>query len=1073
MDIKKIADIYPLSPVQEDLLRKSLDCAPSGSIIHLSCVLKGELQFSLLALAFQEVVNRHPILRTSFAWKRLERPMQLVHRELSVLPERPDPQCITRAWQEADLATFLQSDWIEGFNPAEPGLLRYALFHLDDESHRFLLGCHRLILDELSLHFILRETVQFYRALQAGAQLGRKQEQNQFRHYVKWLKSCDISATESFWRQHLEGLEAPTPLVIDAGPEPSPTVLQNRQTQVFQLTEALTEGLQLFIREHQLSSDIMLEGAWSWLLSRYSGEEDVAVGITIRHSPAELPESASLIGPLTNTLPARVRVEENAQLLTWLKGLSARVEEIRRHGHSSLSQVKEWIKGHPERSLFESVLALDARAIDELQEGAKVAPEMVDAHSFELARFPLMLKLRHGSRFSLEASYDCRRFAQSSIARLLEHIQNILAAMIDKPEQRLRDIAYLSGEELHQLLLGWNQTRAPYPSRQCIHELFEQQAARTPDAMAVVSSCGKDLSYRDLNGQANRLAHYLRKFGVGPDVPVCVCLERSVEMIVAILSVLKAGGAYVPLDPAYPLERLSLLLEETGATMVLTRQRLADALPAQSAMTVCLDADDELLAHESAENPRHQTSPDNLAYIMYTSGSTGVPKGVSITHRGVVRLVKRSNYASLTAAEVIPQLAPLSFDASTFEIWGSLLNGARLVILPEQTLSLEELGHALEQFKVTTMWLTAGLFHMMVESNPESLKNLRQLLSGGDVLSAPHVRKALTALKGCRLINGYGPTENTTFTCCHSMTDAPEVKDSVSIGLPVSNTQVYVLDDQLRPVPVGVSGELYAGGDGLARGYFKRPELTAEKFIPHPFSQHPGERLYKTGDVVKRTEDGRLEFLDRLDSQLKIRGYRIEPGEVEAVVRQQSEVQDVAVVARADGMDEKRLVAYIVMAPERALSVTELRARLRDKLPEYMIPAFFVALEALPLTSNGKVDRRALPDPEMQRPDLELTFVAPRTPLEQAMADIWAEVLHIESVGIEDNFFELGGHSLLATQLISRLRDAFQVEVPLHALFDQPTIAALASIVEELLINEINSLTDDEAQRALQSFEHI
>jgi len=643
--------------------------------------------------------------------------------------------------------------------------------------------------------------------------------------------------------------------------------------------------------------------------------------------------------------------------------------------------------------------------------------------------------------------YNTDLFDAGTISRMLKHFQTLLEGIVANPEQRLSDLSLLTQQERQQLLVEWNDTQADYPKDVCIHQLFEAQAEQTPEAVAVVFE-DEQLTYGELNRRANQVAHHLRSLDVCPDSLVGICIERSLEMVVGLLGILKAGGAYVPLDPAYPSERLAFMLEDTQVSVLLTQRPRVEKLPSHQARVVCLDTDWETLAQHSEENPKSEVMPDHLAYVMYTSGSTGKPKGVSVIHRGVVRLVKQTNYASFSTEEVFLQLAPISFDASTFEIWGSLLNGARLVVMPPHTPSLQELGQALEQYQVTTLWLTAGLFHLMVDEQIKDLKDVRQLLAGGDVLSVGHVKKVLQEIKGLKLINGYGPTENTTFTCCYPITEASLVGISVPIGRPIANTQVYLLDDHLQPVPVGVPGELYIGGDGLARGYLNRPDLTSDRFIPNPFSDKKGDRLYKTGDLARYLSDGNIEFLGRQDDQVKIRGFRIEPGEIEAVLEQHPAVQEVVVMVREDIPGNKRLVAYLVVNQLAAPTIPKLQQFLKQKLPEYMVPSTFVLLEVLPLTPNGKIDRRALPAPDTSRPFGEGAYVAPQTPVEEMVAGIWADVLAVKEVSIHDNFFDLGGHSLLATQLISRLRDTFGVEFPLRGLFESPTVASLSERLE-------------------------
>jgi aspartate racemase len=604
-----------------------------------------------------------------------------------------------------------------------------------------------------------------------------------------------------------------------------------------------------------------------------------------------------------------------------------------------------------------------------------------------------------------------------------------------------------------------------------VHELVAAQSQLTPATVAVEFE-DEALTYAELNARANQLAHYLRSCGVGPDVLVGLCLEPSLELVIGLLGVLKAGGAYVPLDPAYPKERLSLMLADSQAPVIVTQERYTDLT--DESRIVCLDRDWSLITHESASEFDSGVSPDNLAYVMYTSGSTGIPKGVSINHRAIVRLVKEPNYVELNSAHTFLQLAPISFDASTFEIWGSLLNGARLAVMRGGTPSLQELGVALRRHRVTTLWLTAGLFNLMVDQQLEDLQQLKQLLAGGDVLSVAHVRRFLQNAPGCKLINGYGPTENTTFTCCHPMTEFAAIDGTVPIGRPITNTRVYVLDGELQPVPLGAIGELYTSGDGLARGYFTRASLTAERFIPNPFS--PGERLYKTGDQVRHLTGGQVDFIGRLDDQVKIRGYRIEPAEIEAMLAQHAGVRQCKVLVQEVTPADKRLIAYVVCDETET---AQLRGFLKERLPNYMIPAAFVTLAQMPLTANGKVDRKALPKLELSREQSEQPLVLPRTPTEQQLAEMWSELLGLNQVSIHDNFFDLGGHSLLLTQLASRMRNTLNVDVPLRSLFEAPTILEMGQMLSNLqvaqhdpaelaqLLGEIKNLTPQEIQAQL------
>jgi amino acid adenylation domain-containing protein/non-ribosomal peptide synthase protein (TIGR01720 family) len=673
----------------------------------------------------------------------------------------------------------------------------------------------------------------------------------------------------------------------------------------------------------------------------------------------------------------------------------------------------------------------------------------------ETAKFDLMLSMMEGAGGLLGlVEYSTDLFDESTIERMVGHFEVLLEAAALTPDARLSALPVLTETERRLLLHDWNRTAADYPRQSCVHELFEQQAALTPEAVALVYG-DEEVTYRELNERANRLAHHLRGVGVGAESRVGLCVGRSAELVVGLLGILKAGGAYVPLDPSYPAERLAWMMEDAGVAALVSEEEAVEELPAFWGPVVFLDSDADLLEACSAENPGTTATADNLAYVIYTSGSTGRPKGVAVTHRAVSRLLFSQTYVRFGAEETFLLLAPVSFDASTFEIWGALLHGARLVIAPPAPPSLSELAALLERHRVSVLWLTAGLFHQMADSHSEVLGSVRQVVAGGDVLSARHCARVLGAMaEGERLVNGYGPTEVTTFACCRVMEAEAELgAGGVPIGSPIANTRAYVVDAAMKLVPAGVSGELYLGGDGMARGYLNHPSLTAERFVPDPFSVEAGGRLYRTGDVAWWSAQGELEFVGRADSQVKVRGFRIEPGEIEAALSTHAEVRECAVVVREDRRGDKRLVAYVAAAVggTNVVSSGELRTHLKGRLPEYMIPSAFVTLDALPLSPNGKLDRRALPEPSAEREEAGGDVETARTPTEELLCGLFAEVLGLAKVGREEDFFELGGHSLLATQLVSWVREAFGVEVPLRTVFERPTVAGLAEAVEQEL----------------------
>ena len=623
---------------------------------------------------------------------------------------------------------------------------------------------------------------------------------------------------------------------------------------------------------------------------------------------------------------------------------------------------------------------------------------------------------------------------------------------------------------LPESLARWSGSATNYPRNESIATLFEEIAERNAHRIALTSGA-TDLTYKELNTRATQVAHRLRGLGVRQETMVACLMDRSFDYIVTVLAILKAGGAYVPIDPMYPAARLNFLLQDTKAPLLLTN-RGAAVKPSTNAQVLPISETDATTGepNSTSQNALTTAAPTSLAYVMYTSGSTGQPKGVMVENRSVVRLVRNTNYCHFGPDETILQLAPLSFDASTFEIWGALLNGGRLVVMPPGAASSDAIADAIRDHRITTMWLTAPLFHVMVEQKAEALANLRQLLAGGDVLSPRHVRAFLEAAPNTVLINGYGPTENTTFTCCHVMRHGDSIEDPVPIGKPISNTRVYILDEQLTPVRPGESGELCAGGDGVARGYLNNPEATSAKFVPDPFSEEGGQRVYRTGDRARWRADGSIEFLGRVDSQVKILGHRVEPGEIESIILKHKGIDHACVVPHVDGSGHKRLVAYFVPSRDAAVSPQELRSVIAAELPQHMVPGLFIALEALPLSFNGKVDRIALSKRPLPAPEAAADRAVEATALESAISELWRSVLHREAVGLDDNFFDLGGDSLLLVSVHSRLQKHLNREISLTDLFGYPTVRGLARHLSNSEQRADFAKAQDSAQQQRQAF---
>jgi amino acid adenylation domain-containing protein len=1048
--MEKEVFVFPTSFAQQRLW--FLDQWIPGSPVYtipIAVRLTGRLQAAALEHSLNKIIRRHEALRTTFSVQEGQ-PAQVITPTLSLPLPVADLRALPETQREAEVGRRTTVEAQRPFDLAQGPLVRARLFQLGLEEYVLLLTLHHIIADGWSLGILFRELVTLYTASCLGQPSPLPELPIQYADFVlwqrQWLQGERLEQQLAYWKQQLHGIPPVLELPTD---RPRPAVQSYcgaRQSLVF--PHPLSDALKALSRREGVTLFMTLLAAFQTLLHRYTGQDDVVVGSPIAGRTRA--ETEGLIGFFVNTLVFRTDLSGDPSF----RKVLGRVREtaLGAYAHQDLPFEKLVEELHPERHLsrpplFQVMFVLQNTPTENLNlPGLIVSPFSIDNGT---AKFDVTLSMSEGEDgISGVFEYNTDLFEAATMARMLGHFQTLLAGIVANPEQRLAELLLLTEAERHQLLVEWTDTRTDYPREQCIPQLFETQVEQTPDAVAVVCE-GAQLTYRELNRRANQLAHYLRERGVGPENLVGLCVERSVEMLVGLLGILKAGGAYVPLDPLYPKARLALMLEDTQAPMLLTQQHLLPRLPEHAAQVVCLDREWEKIARQSVENPPGSATADNLAYVICTSGSTGRPKGVCIPHRGVVRLVTGTTYVTLTAEEVFLQLAPLSFDASTFEIWGCLLNGARLIVFPPSPPSLTELGRALQQYQVTTLWLTAGLFHQMVEGQLQSLRPIRQLLAGGDILSVADVKEALQQRDGGQLINGYGPTESTTFTCCYGMTEPSQVGGAVPIGRPIANTQVYVLDRSRQPVPVGVPGELYIGGDGLARAYLNQPALTAERFVPHPFSTEPGARLYRTGDLVRYRPDGNLEFLGRLDQQVKIRGFRIELGEIETVLGQHWAIREAVITVREKAPDDKRLVAYVVPHQGQAPTSSALRSFLQAKLPDYMVPAIFVLLDALPLTPNGKVDRRALPAPDQVRPDLRKTAGTPRDAVELQLTRIWERVLNVPHIGVRDNFFELGGHSLLAVRLLAHIEKIFGKELPVATLFQAPTVEQLATILRQ------------------------
>ncbi len=1024
----QIEDILPPSPLQEGLLFHALYDAQAPDVYTTQLVLglDGPLDERVLQAAAQGVLQRHASLRAAFQTEGLSRPVQVIVPAAEARWRSIDLSDLDRSQREERLACILAEDRAARFDLAVPPLVRFALIRLGAQEHRLVITNHHILMDGWSMPVLVHELLTLY--AQKGDALPRV---TPYRDYLAWLAAQDRAAAVAAWQEALAGLEEGTRLA----PQDRARAPLVPEQIVRELSDALTAALTQQARRQGLTLNTYIQAAWAILLGRLSGRDDVVFGVTVAGRPPEIAGIESMVGLFINTLPLRVKLPPGQPLNALLRAVQESQSRLMAHPHLGLAEI-QGLAGVGE--LFDTLVVFENYPVDRgglAEEPGGLRLSQVSGH--DATHYPAMLIGMPGKRLRLRLDYRADLFDEATAHAMVERLVRLLEAAVAEPERPLGRLEILTPEERDTILRQWNDTARSIPSA-TLPELFGAQAARTPDATAVVFG-DERLSYRALDARANQLAHHLRGLGVGPEVVVGLCVERSLEMMVGLLGILKAGGAYLPLDPDYPAERLAFMLEDARAPVLVTQSALVERLPPHDTRLVRLDADWPAIAACPATPPITRLKPHNAAYVIYTSGSTGQPKGVVVAHHNVVRLVREANYVELMPDDVLLQLAPLAFDASTFEIWGALINGAKLIIYPDRLFDMALLKRVIADAKISVLWLTAAVLHQVVDEDLSALAPVRKLLAGGDVLSVPHVRQVIDALHDGEIINGYGPTEGTTFSVCFPMSRASDLGESVPIGRPISNTQVYVLDSGLAAVPVGVAGELYIAGAGLGRGYLGRAGLTAERFVAAPYGP-AGSRMYRSGDLARWRPDGVLEFLGRADAQVKLRGFRIEPGEIEAVLTRHAGVAQAAVIAREDTPGGKRLVAYVVAGADQGLDVAALREHVAAWLPDYMVPSCFVVLDRLPLTPNGKLDRRALPAPEVTAAAAR----EPRSPQEEILCALFAEVLGLRRVGIDDNFFDLGGHSLLATRLISRIRVMLDAEIGIRSLFEAPTVAALS-----------------------------
>lgn len=1048
---RKNKEEYPLSFAQERMW--FLDqLVPDSPLYNISAAIRltGKLNQAALEQSLNEIIRRHEILRVYFTIEA-GNPVQKVVSDPKLKLAFSDLSDLASDEREEKIRELATKEARKSFNLSRWPLLRVTLLRLAPEEHVLLLTIHHIISDGWSIGVIIREVATLYNAIMSDKPIEQAELPIQYADFAawqrNWLQGEVLQKQLAYWKSKLAGQESVLELPID---HPRPAIQSFHGHRLhFTLDQDVSQALREMSRQEGVTLFMTTLAAFKAFLFRYTGQEDISVGSPIANRNQT--EIEGIIGFFVNTLVMRSQVNGKMTFRELLQ--QVRDVALGAYAHQDLpfEKLVEELQIPRDMShtpLYQVVFDLQNSLLESF-EVAGLKLSVIETEN-ETAKFDLMFQLEEGAdAIKGVVEFNTDLFELPTIQRMVRHFKQIVTSVTRNIDQPISSLDLMDAAEQRQVLITWNQTQTEYPRQKSIVEIFESHVKSTPQAPATEFN-EVSLTYDQLNERANQLAHYLKKMGVTHNSLVAIIMERSLDMIIATLGILKAGGVYVPLDTAYPKDRMAFMLQDTRASVLLTQKALRESLPENEAQVVCIDEDWQTIASESPENLPIVANGNSMAYIIYTSGSTGRPKGVAVPHKGISRLVINTNYVKFNPTDRVGQASNVSFDAATWEIWGALLNGAALVgVSKDLVLNPQKLVKEIRVKKINRMFLTTSLFNQVSHEIPDAYKTLDTIMFGGEAADPQAVRKVLENGAPKDVLNGYGPTENTTFSTVYKVTGVPEGTASLSIGKAIANSTTYILDANFNPVPVGVVGELYVGGDGVALEYYNRPQLTAAKFIPDPFSSEPGAQIYRTGDLARYLPDGNIDFLGRIDHQVKIRGFRIELGEIESLLQQHPALQDGLVLAREDKPGQKRLVAYIIPKHEMTPETSELRTFLLKKLPDYMIPTAFITMEAFPLTPNGKVDRKALPAPDQSREDFEQNYVPPRTRLEETLVEMWQEILEIEKIGIYDNFFQLGGNSLQAAVFINRIQKKFKEEAHVRAIFLAPTVAEFATYVNE------------------------
>ncbi|WP_257126332.1 non-ribosomal peptide synthetase [Paenibacillus polymyxa] len=1038
----EIENIYSLTPMQKGMwFHSALDRQTAAYFEQTRFTMRGALDVQLFERSWMELAKRHLVLRANFVKGPAGEPLQIIYRDKPVGFEYEELLHLQADEKQAYLDKKTEDDKLRGFDLEHDALVRVTILRTEEQSYHVLWSFQHILMDGWCLPQLTQELFETYSALASGKQPAGDKGSD-YGAYIEWLEKQDDQAASGYWTAFLAGYEGQT--VLPGQKEPAPNGRFTADHVTAELGKDLSERMDRVAKQRLVTVNTLLQAAWGVMLQKYNGTSDAVFGSVVAGRPAEIPGIESMIGLFINTVPVRVTSEADTVFADLMAKLQERALESGRYDYYPLYEIQA--HSVQKQNLINHIIAFENYPVDEQMEQAGDQQHgdltIADVQMEEQTNYNFNVTVVPGDEIEIRFDFNAEVLDKDSIERLKGHLVHLLEQVTDNPEITVGELELVTEAEKADLLGRFNDTITEFPRGKTLIQLFEEQAERIPDA-AAISLNEQELTYRELNERVNRLARTLRSHGISKGRLVAIMAERSIEMVVGMLAAHKAGAAYVPIDPEYPEERIRFLIEDSGAQVMLTQSRLRERL-AGSGSVILLD--DESFYHEDGTNLNPGTEATDLACVIYTSGTTGKPKGNLVSHRNIVRIVRNTNYIDITERDHVLQLSSYSFDGAIFDIFGALTNGARLVLVPRETLlEIGRLADLIQHERISVMLITTAYFNVLVDVNVDCLRDVRAILFGGERVSVGHVRQALAHIGPGRLNHLYGPSESTVYTTYLPVDFVDESAVTVPIGRPISNTTVYIVDSRNKLLPIGVAGELCVGGEGLVRGYNNRPELTAEKFVDNPFV--PGERMYRTGDLAKWLPDGTIEYVGRTDDQVKIRGFRIELGEIEAQLQKVEGIRKTTVFARENAFGEKQLCAYY--EADRELPAAELKSVISQELPAYMIPAYLIQLEQLPLTANGKVDRRSLPTPEESLQPGE-GRTPPRTPLEASLAGIWKSVLGLEHIGVHDNFFDLGGHSLRATTLVSKVHQELNVELPLRDVFRYSTIEEMALAITRI-----------------------